>query len=346
MLAALNLHTTAAVSSIDAGAQAGLVAVGFESGGVALYAAQQRGGAAGGDAPRVTLSLLFHHQFGGGGPCWVGLDEAEGRLWAAAVTGEVGSVLLEQVGRAGAALETVGRHACEVYAACLNRERGYFVTADAKGDIAVWNGRPDVEQPRRVFNAPTTEKWHVLASAHSHIVAARHNPEVFVFDLAGAAYEVRTLSTSAHHTRQIRSLAVSDAFFVAGYSDGCVQKVRLADVSAQNPFARSSRADALRITVHADGGGGGSGGKLHHPVNSLALLSSSGGAKGRRDTVLSAGPDGFRSTDVTDPNAPGSRRLLEAPCSHVALLASSVVVVSAQHLVLIDNDACVSVPAP
>eukprot|EP01063_Lacrimia_lanifica_P016408 TRINITY_DN22978_c0_g1_i1.p1 TRINITY_DN22978_c0_g1~~TRINITY_DN22978_c0_g1_i1.p1 ORF type:complete len:325 (+),score=72.91 TRINITY_DN22978_c0_g1_i1:80-1054(+) len=310
-IAAFGLPGADRVSSLSAGARGGVVAVGFTCGTVSVKAFGT------GDAGARHLAELVGAEFGRG-PVWVEVDEAEAVVWAAVVDGRVFMLDLEAAGEEGAEFELIGKHEAEVYCACFNAERGYFITADAKGDIAVWNNKADAPQPRRVMNTPTREKWHCVASHGTHVVAARHNPEVFVFDLSGAAHEVRSLTGDATvNPRQIRSLRCLPGSFLVGYSDGSLQEREYAAASAHNPFRAAG--DTLRTVVHKTD-------DVHHP---LAHISSTP----RTSSFVTSGGDGVYRTDLSDPRRPNVKKLLGAPVRAMAGTDIGLVLVAGGRLV-------------
>ena len=322
MNVAFDLPDWEAICSMNAAERSGLVAIGYYSGVVRVISTRN-----------VAYNTTVLQASFGRGPVWAHIDEAEAKLWVAKVTGEVYLIDMHEAGVNGTDFKEVGKHSADIYSACFNVERGYFITADAKGDIAAWNTRTDVAQPRRVFSAPEREKWHVVASSNDHIIAARHNPEVFVFDLAGSAYEVRTLSRSEENTRQVRSLVAAKTFFVAGFSDGAVQRVAFADRSKGNVFCQTSRQDVVRTIVHR------AEGKLF-PVDSMVLV----GDSSTKPVVVSVSGDGVYATDLSNPERPKVTRLLRAPANFVTSSSPHLMLASCGKLALIDER--VTLPAP
>ncbi|KAJ9455600.1 hypothetical protein DIPPA_14534 [Diplonema papillatum] len=325
-ITALDQPANQKITSVDAGVRGEVIAVGYETGVVTVLAES------GDDAS------VHHEVFAaslGQGPVFVGVDEAEAVLWAAVVDGRVYRLNLAAVGREVNGAECdfvlVGEHDAEIMHACLNKDRGYFVTADSKGDIALWNTKTGdhIKQPRRVLTAPGRGRWHLVASAGDHVVAVRRNPEVYVFDLAGGAHEVRTLcsavsvegSGEAVNVRQVRSLLCTEYGFCVGFSDGSLQRVAFADRDRKNAFDPSVAAKKLsvRAVVHkAKPGARSKAPETRCPVRSIALhrpqwhgeRAPTKGEDGALHRYLSAACSGLALTDLTRPAEPASKTVL------------------------------------
>eukprot|EP01064_Diplonema_japonicum_P037117 TRINITY_DN8617_c3_g1_i1.p1 TRINITY_DN8617_c3_g1~~TRINITY_DN8617_c3_g1_i1.p1 ORF type:complete len:331 (+),score=60.31 TRINITY_DN8617_c3_g1_i1:24-995(+) len=314
-ITATSFPEASSVTNIDVGHQSGMVAVGYNNGTAGLKIKLKNG----------FKDLLFTSF--GAGPCWVGLDEMEGVMWAAVMNGMVYNVSLEAAGKTKTDFKCIGEHSAEILSATMNKENGYFITADSKGDIGVWNTKTHVIQPRRIITAPECEKWHLISSYGNLIVACRHNPDVHVFDLAGDSHEVRSLSTSTLNTRQIRSLSCRETFFVAGCTDGSLQRIFFASKSASNPFTSVPQDDEGRLIIHKDPVN-----KARYPIEAITVFPS------RDDCFLTSGPLGLFITKVkvsTKKAENFTARLVSTPVGQTAATKEALIAVAGQQMIAI-----------
>eukprot|EP01060_Flectonema_neradi_P028222 TRINITY_DN37933_c0_g1_i1.p1 TRINITY_DN37933_c0_g1~~TRINITY_DN37933_c0_g1_i1.p1 ORF type:complete len:342 (+),score=70.14 TRINITY_DN37933_c0_g1_i1:64-1026(+) len=311
----------AKVSSLDSGTEGGITAIGYENGVVEVKGIHN-------NELVTVLSANF-----GIGPCWVGMDESEAVIWVAVVDGRILSLNLTDAGEIGDEFKQVGKHEAEIMSATFNKERGYFVTADSKGDIAVWNTKTDVSQPRRVFSAPESEPWHVLSTSGGHIAAARHNPEVFIFNLSGESHEVRTLTNSEVNNRQIRSIHCTQTSYCVGFHDGSIQIIDFIENSSANAFRKSDWSENLRAIVHKNG-------KQRYPVSSLTR------EPGSENPIISCGPDGLYATSMADPSAPVSENILKGAFTNVAATQKYLLATTNSSIVYLPWDRMLSAQAP
>ena len=309
------------ITSLDCGLEGGITTIGYNNGVVEVKGIHNK--------ELVTLISANFNK----GPCWVGMDESEAVVWVAVVDGRVLSASLTSAGEVGEDFKLIGKHDSEIMTATYNKERGYFITADAKGDIAVWNSKTDVVQPRRVFSATETEPWHVISTCGGHIAAARHNPEVFIFNLSGDAHEVRTLTNSDTNTRQIRSLNCTQSSYVVGFHDGSVQLINFVESSGGNAFRRSDRNENMRTIVHKNT-------KQRFPVSSVVR------EPGCENPIFSCGPDGLFATSLVDPTCPISEKILSGDFTNIAATHKYLVAVTNSSIVFLPWDGIVTAQEP
>lgn len=298
------------VRSIATGFESGLVVTGHNTGSVSLTAPLAPGERIARKAWRIA-----------DGPAFAGFDEDEAAVWAAvgttiqriAVDGPAGSG--DPHADAGF---RVGTAEATVLCACVNADNGLFITGDDAGWISLWRHKEGKGQLwKRWQPGAEAEPWRLVASAGPHVVAARHNAEVYVFDVNGDNFEVRTLSNDTTNCRQVRSLACCSEgkHYYVGFSDGAVQRCAFADQQDENAFAGKLRGNE-RVVAHKNADG------KRSAVDALTPV------PGHPSIVVTGARDGLCCVDMTRPRAPKIRRLLSGVAVGGLAATSSALVIS------------------
>eukprot|EP01062_Namystynia_karyoxenos_P024993 TRINITY_DN19795_c0_g1_i1.p1 TRINITY_DN19795_c0_g1~~TRINITY_DN19795_c0_g1_i1.p1 ORF type:complete len:367 (+),score=127.77 TRINITY_DN19795_c0_g1_i1:106-1101(+) len=229
--------------TMHAGFGSGVVVTAHENGIVHVAAPAEPGK----QAPQVVVRM-------GKGPAFAAYDEHDAAVWwASAESGAVLRMPLQERGPEGLVVpRQVGTAKDSILAACFNDHHGLFITADRGGWITYWRCKQGEVSAWKQFQPPgEAEPWHLVDSVGDHVIACRHNPEVYVFDSTGTLLETRVLGNEQHNYRQIRALACAKRDFFVAFNDGSVQVVPIADRAPDNSFTAAQRSvPGERVVVH------------------------------------------------------------------------------------------------